>query len=368
MDGELVIADRRATIERWCAKGGRFAAVLPIHYPRELLRAHGLLPVEVWGPAGIDTSEAAAHLQAYTCPIVHHGLSFLLGGGAREAAAVVVPHACDSLQGLGSVLLDFFGGRAPPVLPLYIPRGADQSCVEFLGRELRALSARLATLLGQGAIGETELRAAIEREEKADETLARLHRRRASTGLTDLELYRLVRAREYLPAEDWTDLAEPVLGNGADQARGGVRLILSGIVPEPMEGLFETLREAGAVVVADDFACCGRRLYPKGTVEEPYERMAERILRGPPDPTRGSPIRARASRLIGLAGQSEAQGVVFYGMKFCEPELFDIPQLRRALEEAGVPSIAVEVDLGRDLPRQLVTRLEAFVEMVGRPA
>ena len=44
--------------------------MFPIHYPRPLLRAFGLLPVEVWGPPGVDATLGASRLQAYACSIV----------------------------------------------------------------------------------------------------------------------------------------------------------------------------------------------------------------------------------------------------------------------------------------------------------
>jgi len=89
------------------------AAVYPIHHPRALWPAFGILPEEVWGPPGVDTGPGDAHLQAYTCDIIRNGLSFLLSGGLDETDLVVVPHGCDSLQGLGSVLLDFVRSHKP---------------------------------------------------------------------------------------------------------------------------------------------------------------------------------------------------------------------------------------------------------------
>jgi len=56
--------------------------------------------------------------------------------------------------------------------------------------------------------------------------------------------------------------------------------------------------------------------------------------------------------------------VVFYDVKFCEPEQFDLPQLRAGLQSSGLPSISLEVDLSGGLSHQVVTRLEAFVEML----
>ena len=92
--------------------------------------------------------------------------------------------------------------------------------------------------------------------------------------------------------------------------------------------------------------------------------MAERILNAPPDPTRGNPISERCDYLQQLVKNTDAKGVVFYDIKFCEPELFDLPDLRRALQEASIPSIAIEVDINDRLSHQVITRLESFLEMI----
>ena len=131
MEIRLNIPDRLGVIDAHHEQGGLVAAVLPIHYPRALWRAFGVLPVEVWGPPGADPSPAAAHLQSYLCPIVQHALGFYLAGGLDIVDLIVVPHACDSLQGLASVLLDFISPRQP-VIPLYLPRGRRESDVDFL--------------------------------------------------------------------------------------------------------------------------------------------------------------------------------------------------------------------------------------------
>lgn len=128
--------------------------------------------------------------------------------------------------------------------------------------------------------------------------------------------------------------------------------------------IFDALDKMNAAVVADDFACCGRRLYPAGKSDDPFKRMAERVLAAPPDSTRGSTIQARLSHLVQLAQSSGAKGIVFYDVKFCEPELFYLPALRKGLNDAGIPSLALEVDLNDPLSHQVLTRLEAFMEMI----
>jgi benzoyl-CoA reductase/2-hydroxyglutaryl-CoA dehydratase subunit BcrC/BadD/HgdB len=361
-------------------RGGLVAAVLPIHYSRALLRAFDVLPVEVWGPPNVDASYGAAHLQPYVCSLVRNALSFLRTGGLDVVDVIVVPHACDSLQGLGSILIDFVRPRQP-VIPLYLPRGMRESDIQFLAEEFRSVYRQLEDITHRSP-SNADLMASIEREEAADALLAQLHQRRPQLALTQTEFYRLVRAREYLPAETCSELARAVLDGRPtdsqpdDSSSGdaaptrnpplkgeGIPILLSGIVPEPMS-LFESIAEMGGVIVADDLACCGRRLYPPGKSKDAFLRMAEGLLGGPPDPMRGSPIQERLDHLLRLTQASGARGVIFYDIKFCEPELYDLPDVRRGLQDAGIPSVTIEVDLNDPLSHQALTRIEAFLEMI----
>jgi len=356
MAGTPQLPSRREVIAEARARGRRVAAVLPYHYPRALLAAYGFHPVELWGPPHVPRDRGSRHFPAYTCDIVVRATSFLLQGGLDGVDAILVPHTCDALQGMGSVLGDFLRPR-PAVLTLYLPRGQRPEDRAFLADELRRLGAALAELSGAepdaAAWGE-----AFAAEASADAALASLYERRPHLAVSDREFYTAVRAREYLPAEDFTALADSL---PAGHPPVGVPLLLSGIVPEP-PSLFDHLAAVGARVVADDLACGARRLYPQATDGDPYERLADRLLGSPPDPTRGSPIAERATHLRHRMEESGARGLVIYDVKFCEPELFDVPRLRAHLAEAGYPLLHVEVELGEDLSQQSLTRLEAFVE------
>ncbi|MGA2110895.1 MAG: 2-hydroxyacyl-CoA dehydratase family protein [Anaerolineales bacterium] len=355
------IPRRSDVIRSHKAQGGRVAAVLPIHYPRALLRALGFLPVEVWGPPALDYARGAAHLQPYVCSLVRNALSFLLSGGLDIADLIVIPHGCDSLQGLASLLIDFVQPRQL-VLPVYLPRSPTAAGVAFLGEELRELGTRLASCAGH-PLDTRELWQAIHREERAEGVLQRLHTERLRLSLSNLAHYRLVRSREYLPAEIFTDLGEAALANKSQEPIGGIRFVLSGVLPEPM-ALLSALDTMGVVVADDDLIACGRRLYPPGQSEDPFQHMAESLLAAPPDSTRGSSIDSRLEHLLGLTRRVEAKGVVFSLVKFCEPELFQLPSLRQGLKEAGIPSVVLEGDLNDPFSLQAQTRLEALVEMI----
>lgn len=355
------IPSRSSTAQDQKDSGGLIAAVLPIHYPRSMLRAFGVLPMEVWGPPQIDASLGASHLQAYVCSIARNALAFLLSGGLEVTDLIVVPHACDSLQGFASILIDFVR-PGQNVIPLYLPRGRGERQINFLVDELQSLYTRLSEITSQSPSDE-ELLACVVQEEAADELLNELHRRRQNMPLETYDFYRLVRSREYLPLEKFLEIGRGVLKQSENRETKRVPILLSGIVPEPMS-LLRFISEAGGAIVADDLASCGRRLYPAGKSSNPLRRMAERLLGGPPDPTLGSPISSRLEHLLDMTKSTQARGIVFYGVKFCEPETFDLPILRKELQAAGVPSLAIEVDLSDPLSHQSRTRIEAFLEMI----
>ena len=222
----LAIPHRIETIRKYKARGGKVAAVLPIHYPRALFRAFDILPVEVWGPPRVDPTLGSAHLQPYVCSIVRNALSYLLADKLAITDFIIVPHTCDSLQGFASILIDFIKppllsktgegwGAGKPVLPIYLPRDHRASDVEFLANEFRSLFKRLSEAT-QRTPSNDELLQCIEREERADDLLAELHRRRNELAMTQLELYRLIRSREYLPAETFIEIVGATLAVAQD--------------------------------------------------------------------------------------------------------------------------------------------------------
>jgi len=365
----MQIPTRTATIAQARQRGDLIAGVLPIHYPRALLRAHGVQPIEIWAPPRQDPTAGNAQFQAYACAIVRHGAALLLAGPGRDVDLILVPHTCDALQGLGSVLLDFV--KPPqPVLTLYHPRGRRQADRTFLERELRRLGERLREVTGRQPT-DADLHAAIDVEEEATDRLARLCLHGAEAALSDRQLYTLVRSREYLPAEAFVALVDglvPPRGSASPppvqhHGRPPVRLMLGGIVPEPMS-VFDAISAMGASVVADDLACGSRRLYQRTRGDDPYARLAESLMSGPPDPTLGAPIAARADYIARRMRESGAQGLLVYDVKFCEPELFDLPQLRDQLSTQRLPMLHVEFETATTIAQQALNRIEAFVEML----
>jgi benzoyl-CoA reductase/2-hydroxyglutaryl-CoA dehydratase subunit BcrC/BadD/HgdB len=145
-------------------------------------------------------------------------------------------------------------------------------------------------------------------------------------------------------------------------------VLVTGYVPEPA-ALLGILNGAGAFVAADDYAAVGRRLVREADlpVADPWAALLDRYLAAPPCPTRSADQGARMRHLETLLDRSGSRGVVIHVVKFCEPELFDVPAIRRTFAARGVPVLHLEGELERQLSGQVETRIEAFAEMISGP-
>jgi len=350
----------RATIIKQVKKSGlKIAAVLPFHYPRALLRVYGFHPMEIWGPPHVDHLDGLQHFPEYTCKIVQNATRFLLDLPTATIDCILIPHTCDSLQGMASVLKDFIKPDQP-ILTIYHPRGRRESDLLFMEKELKCLAKNLEAVSGKMPTNE-EFSAAIELEDEATGLLAEISQHRATYDVSDREFYTLLRSREYLPTEQFIQVANNV-PKGIPELKGP-GLMISGIVPEPLE-LFDRINDLGAHVVIDDLACCSRRIYKTFKEADPFKRMAKQLISMPPDTTVSTPYRERFDYLTQQMQKSHARGVLVYNVKFCEPELFYIPMFEQTMKDAGWPFLFIETELSPEIPQQVLNRINSFVEVL----
>ena len=102
------------------ARGRRIFGILPGHYPRELLWALDILPVEIWDPP-VGTLRADGHLQPYICPVAKGALELLMESRSLGLDALLFPHLCDALQNLASLTAHYLKPGLPVPLMIVPP-------------------------------------------------------------------------------------------------------------------------------------------------------------------------------------------------------------------------------------------------------
>jgi len=343
--------------------GRHIFGVFPAQYPRELLWTMNILPVEIWDPP-LDLSYASAHLQSYICSIVRLGLEFIVKGKGDILDGFLFPHTCDSIQNLSSIVNNYLKPGKPCYF-FYHPKWPyRESSHRFYIEQLRDLAAQLGDQFG--ALDYSRFKRYVEKGEKVTSVMRDLYSLRASGGLSasNGEFYRTIRQAEFLHPDDLIPLLEKFLEGSQGTPRSETSVILSGVLPNPSE-ILALLDELKIRVGDDDLLACGRRyLVPPNQTQDPFESLAERYFYMPPCTTRNSPIKERLEHLINKVEGSNAQGVIFWIVKFCEPELFDMPHLIEGLKKKGLPTLVIDVEPNQELTGQLTTRIEAFGEMI----
>ena len=356
--------NRRSYLLDQRSQGRKVAAVWPARFPAELLWAHGFCVSEVWDPP-LERALSPAHLQPFACSIVSGGFELLASGGTDVADVLVFPHTCDSIQNLATLSKDLLGEKRP-CLTFYLPKG-DQGprAVTFLARQLRDLSGQLERAGATATAHSMEDSLALGR--RRANLLRELYARRAEGTLacSNEAFYAAVRACEFLWPQDAVSRLEALLGPDRHGDAGGVPLLFTGVLPVPKD-LPSVLDRLGVRVVEDDFLGCGRRVLRHETADgaDFHATLASRVLALPPCPTQGAPIEARSAFLIELAERSRARGVVFLSLRACEPDLFERPALVAGLKSKGLPVLILETETGATTPAGMLTRLEAFLEVV----
>ena len=346
--------------------GRRIFGVFPAQYPKEILWAHNILPAEIWDPPPADEA-ARIHLQPYICSVVHRGLELLLSGKADFLDGLLFPHTCDSIQNTASMVNDYLDLNIPCRFFQHPKAPYRDSSRKYYLAQLKNLDSVLTQEFGPPPKGELEKR--VEQGRVISDLLREIYglRETGQLGLSNLDFYEHVRRGEYMWPDDYLLELESLLAGKQEVGEPGrTGLVLSGVLPGPA-GLLELLDHLGVEIVGDDLLSCSRRFLsqPRYRINHPLPSLAQDYFSLPPCTTKGSPLSERLDYLTDLVRAGRARGIIFNVVKFCEPELFDLPNLRAGLRERKIDSLVVETEVREPLSGALATRVEAFLEMLG---
>jgi benzoyl-CoA reductase/2-hydroxyglutaryl-CoA dehydratase subunit BcrC/BadD/HgdB len=181
------------------------------------------------------------------------------------------------------------------------------------------------------------------------------------------DFYTAVKAGFFLPADVYSTMLEALLeqlekldGNGSS----GPRLLLSGMVFDPLE-IYKFFDDSGAWIIDDDFANGWRTVSKKELkTEDLVEGITEFLFNPAPCCCIYNPDNDRHPYLLNKVKESGADGVLFWYIKFCEPDAFDRPQLMASLKDGGIPVAFIDLELTMTNFDALKTRINAFCEIL----
>ena len=361
-----VVSNVSKTIGKYEAALNRpVIGVMPAYFPMELIDAAGGYPVQLWGNSlAIENSDA--YLQSYCCSVARSMLELELRGLAGMVKAYAFTSLCDTLVNLREIYRQTF---TKPTLELSIPiTRTMEARNNYLKSVVQSVIDGLEAITGNKLTPET-LQRSSERYGRTRALQRRLYRiRRETPGLVkNHDFYTVIKAGFFLPADVYNEMLE-VLLSGLDKLEGHPghrpKLFLSGMVFDPLE-IYKIFDESGVCVIDDDFAN-GWRTVSKGKLktENLVHGVTEHLFNPAPCCCIYNPDNDRHAYMLRQVKDSGADGVLFWYIKFCEPDAFDRPQLMKRLKDEGIPAAFIDLELTMTNFDAVRTRIGAFCEIL----
>ena len=146
------------------------------------------------------------------------------------------------------------------------------------------------------------------------------------------------------------------------------RILISGCpMAVPNWKLPWIVESSGAVIVGEE-SCVGERgtrnLTDESgdTIEEMMDAITDRYFQV--DCAIFTPNKDRLEHIKEMAETYRADGVIHYGLQFCQPYLMEAIPVEKALEAENIPTLRIDTDYSLEDVGQLKTRVEAFIEIL----
>ncbi len=347
-----------------------------VFVPEELVLAVGATLIGLCSGADFATEEVERVLPRNTCALIKSSFGFKLGKACPylEAADMVVgENTCDGKKKAYENLKDLVNNLYVMDLPqMKSLQGRELLKGEFyrFKEALEAFTGTSVTLesLKKGILTVNEKRKALHR-------LSSL-RKADPAPISGLDALLANQVFFYDNPARFTESVNKLCDEleGRIREKKGVtekkvpRILVSGCpMAVPNWKLPWIVEKAGGLIVGEE-SCVGERGTRELTensgnsVEELMEALVDRYFKidcaiFTPNPERRDHIRE-------MAKEYGADGIIHYGLQFCQPYTMEAITLEKTFEEEDIPFLRVETDYSMEDVGQLTTRIEAFVEQL----
>ncbi len=362
-----IVTNRHEVAKEWKTKtGGKVIGYQNIDLPEELIYAAGILPVRILG-----SHEPEVITDPYMWNMMHCIFE-------RDCLAQGLQGRYDYLDGIVNVLGDphehqcyLSWIREIPIeyhYQLSVPGAYGiKHAQAYLREEIEDFKNSLQAWIGK-TISNNAIDQAIEVYNKNRRLMTKLSEFRKSNppAISGAEFMETALAGMLTDKEEFNSLVEPIvkeIPKRREKDGTGVRIMLSG-GPNDYIDVIKAIEAMGARVVVDEHDT-GGRYYTTEVIPEKdrLNALAARIINKPRSVLKDLPNRTRNQRLVDLAREYKAQGVIFLYPVWDNVEQFDYPANKAALEENNIPTLMLELDFTNPIA-QFRTRVEAFLETI----
>lgn len=344
--------------------GKKVVLTAPVYTPEELIHAMGAVPMGAWG-ADIELNESKKYFPAFICSVMQSILELGINGTYEGASAIVIPSLCDSLKVIGQNWK--FAVPSIPFVPMTYPQnrkpdfGADFTKAGY-ERVIADVEKATGLKFDDAKLGESI--AVYNEHNAAMRDLAAVLADHPE--VTNAQRSDVFKSAFFMLKEEHTALVKELIADLKAQTPGKAktRIMTSGILADA-PGLTAILDDCGLQVVCDDVAAESRQ-YRTDTPAEgaPLDRLVKKFQNMDNCSVLYDPDKKRVQKIVDDAKAAKAAGVLVVLTKFCDPEEFDYPLIKKACDKAGIPTTIIEVDRQMVNYEQARTAIETFRDVL----
>jgi len=347
-----------------------------VFVPEEIALAANATLVGLCSGADFVLEEVEKYLPRNTCALIKSAFGFKLGQVCPylEAADMVVgENTCDgkkkAYESLGSLMDNLY--------VMDLPQMKSGQGRDLLRSEYERFKIAVEELTGI-AITHVSLKEAIKIVNAKRAALHRLARLRKADPVPISGLDALLANQVFFydnPArftesvhKICDELEKRIKANQGAFPEKTPRLLISGCpMAVPNWKLPWIIETSGAVIVGEE-SCVGERgtrnlTRDTGTtVDELMDAITDRYF--DVDCAIFTPNKDRLDHIEDMVKAYNADGVIHYGLQFCQPYTMEAISVENALEAKDIPCLRIETDYGMEDVGQLKTRIEAFIEQL----
>jgi benzoyl-CoA reductase/2-hydroxyglutaryl-CoA dehydratase subunit BcrC/BadD/HgdB len=354
-------------VKEWKATGRFVIGWFNPYIPEEIIHAAGMLPFEVTGdnePVQMQGAEAQMH--SNSCSKIRTCWQMQLDGKYGFLDGYVSSHMCDQDMRLFEVWSYY--KKLPYMDAIYAPRKRDEVAVQLYLKDLEGFRSRLSQFL-ICRIPDQHIGSSIKVYNRGRELMQQLYelRKRDRPPLTGAEAVEVSKAAARMPRERFNELMEQLLAeiqSSGREIKKARRLMLIGNDLHNTT-LIAALESADAVVVVDEMDIGLRRAAGQvDTTLPPMEALARYYVMGRPVDKHTWNSDGRIELIGMLAEQYQVDGVVSQNVRFCTYPGWDKWDVKKHLQERGIPILELDMEYGHPGGAQMRIRAEAFMEML----
>jgi benzoyl-CoA reductase/2-hydroxyglutaryl-CoA dehydratase subunit BcrC/BadD/HgdB len=344
----------------------RFVGFACAYTPLALIHAAGFTPCRIL-PNEDCPDQAGRLLHDNLCPHIKLILDRAMSRRIPDLHGMIFMNSCDAMRRL----YDAWQAAMPDVRAVLVdlPATASPDAIAFFRDELQRLAGVLENWAGE-AINPDRINDSLHLYNRLGELFARLRETVRNGGMKNgpAVLQAACNAASCEPPETAIMRLEtlPAESDGHPGGDGVPVFLFGNMMPDPEA--FALFEECGARIMGEDL-CTGSRLFKKidpAAHKDLFLCLADGLLRQQPcartfDPARPGRL---AHDIVDSVRRHQAKGVIGYTVKFCDPYLARLPNIRDALKKESIPFLFLEGDCTIRSMGQQKTRIEAFIEML----